>query len=110
MIGICQTEHIAYDLVLESCFDFCKMSFLRFVVIYFSNFKFIRTLTHWFGSSRSQTFFKMGIFKSFARFTGKHLCFPVNTAKFLRTGSFYRAPPGAASDGCLCHDIHSLKC
>ena len=48
-------------------------------------------------SSRSQMFFKVDVFKNFAIFTGKHLCwslfliklqafrcFPVNIAKFLR--------------------------
>ena len=72
-------------------------------------------------SSWSQMFFKSGVFKSFALFTGKHLCwslfliklqawrhatlvkkilqhrcFPVNIMKYLRT-FFYRAPPVAAS-------------
>ena len=49
-------------------------------------------------SSPSQMFFKIGVLKHFANFTGKHLCwslffkkrlwhrcFPVNFAKFLRT-------------------------
>ena len=52
-------------------------------------------------SSRSQIFFKIGVLKNFANFTGKHLCwslfwnfiknrlqhrcFPVKFAKFLRT-------------------------
>ena len=48
-------------------------------------------------SSRSQMFFKIGVLKNFAMFTGKHLCwslflikmqafrcFPVNIAKLLR--------------------------
>ena len=46
-------------------------------------------------SSCSQMFFKIGILKNFAIFTGKHLClrlkhrcFPVNVAKFLRTAFF----------------------
>ena len=55
-------------------------------------------------SSRLQTFFKTGVLKNFAKFTGKHLCqnqpatllknrlwhscFPVNFAKFLRTPFF----------------------
>ena len=71
-------------------------------------------------SSCSQMIFKIGVFKNFATFTGKHLCwslfhkvagfqacnftkkslqhrcFPVNIAKFLRT-AFYRMSPVAAS-------------
>ena len=42
--------------------------------------------------SHSQMFFKIGVLKKFAIFTGKHLCwrlqqwyFPVNIVKFLRT-------------------------
>ena len=59
--------------------------------------------------SRTQIFFKIGVLRNFAKFTGKHLfqsiffnkvadprselrqrCFPVNFAKFLRTLFFYR--------------------
>ena len=65
-----------------------------------------------FRSSRSQMFFKLGVLKNFAIFSGKHLCwnpffnevaglkpetslkkkfqhrrFPVNVSKFLRTAS-----------------------
>ena len=36
-------------------------------------------------SSRSQMFFKIGVPKNFANFTGKHRCFLVKFAKFLRT-------------------------
>ena len=39
-------------------------------------------------SSRTQMFFKIGIPKNFTNFTGKHRCFPVKFAKFLRTPSF----------------------
>ena len=52
-------------------------------------------------SSRSQMFFKIGVLKNFAIFTGKHLrwslfliklqafrCSPVNTAKFSRAAVF----------------------
>ena len=35
--------------------------------------------------------------QSFTNFTGKHRCFPVKFAKFLRIPSFYRTPPVAAS-------------
>ena len=42
-------------------------------------------------SSRSQMFFIIGVPKNFAYFTGKHRCFLVKFAKFLRT------PPVAAS-------------
>ena len=73
--------------------------------------------------SLSQMFFKIGVLKNFAIFTGKHLCwslfliklikglkscnfikkrlqhrfFPVNIAKFLSTAFFYRTLPVAAS-------------
>ena len=54
-------------------------------------------------SSRSQIFFKIGVLKHFAIFTGKHLseggkCFPVNIEKFLRTPFFYRIPSVVASE------------
>ena len=70
-------------------------------------------LLAYFRSSRSEVFFKKGVFKNFAKFTGKHLCqslfvnkisglrpatllkkklwhksFPVNFMKFLRTPFF----------------------
>ena len=53
-------------------------------------------MTHWKSwnhrSIRPEVFWKKGVFKNFAKFTGKHLCqslfFPVNFAKFLRTPIF----------------------
>ena len=39
-------------------------------------------------NSRSQMFFKIGAPKNFVNFTGKHLCFPLKFAKFLRTPFF----------------------
>ena len=75
-----------------------------------------------FRSSFLEVFCKKGVFRNFAKFTGKHLCqslffnkvagwpatflkkrfwhrcFPVNFAKFLKTHHFYRTPPG----GCFC--------
>ena len=61
-------------------------------------------------------FFKKGVLRNFAKFTGKHLCqslffnkvekrlwhsyFPVNFAKILRTPFFYRTPLVAASEFC----------
>ena len=37
-------------------------------------------------SSRTNVFSKKkGILRNFAKFVGKHLCFPMNFAKFLRT-------------------------
>ena len=38
-------------------------------------------------SSRPEVFFKNGVLRNFAKFTGKHLCkcFPVNLAKSLRS-------------------------
>ena len=43
-----------------------------------------------FRSSRSQMFFKIGVLKNFAIFTGKNLCWPLHTF-------FYRTPTLAAS-------------
>ena len=43
-----------------------------------------------FRSSRSQMFFKIGVLKKFATFTGKHLCWPLQAF-------FYRTPTVAAS-------------
>ena len=71
----------------------------------------LRNQAFFFRSSRSQMFFKMGVLKNFAIFTGKHLCwyffliklqvsttllkrgsnisdFPVDLAKSLRTALF----------------------
>ena len=78
-----------------------------------------------FRSNLSQTFFKIGVLKTFAMFTGKHVCwnlflikcyclndynfikkklqhrcFPVNIAKLFRAAFFYRAPPVPASSSC----------
>ena len=39
-------------------------------------------------SSHSQMFFKIGVPKNFANFTGKHRCFPVKFAKFLKAFFF----------------------
>ena len=51
-------------------------------------------------SSRQEVFYKKGVFRNFAKFTGKRLClrpatllkmrlwFPVNFTKFLRTSFF----------------------
>ena len=41
-------------------------------------------------------FFKIGVPKNFANVTGKHRCFPVKFAEFLRKHFFYRTPPVAA--------------
>ena len=43
-----------------------------------------------FRSSRSQMFFKIGVLKNFATFTGKHLCWSLQSF-------FYRTPTVAAS-------------
>ena len=85
----------------------------------------VELLTLWiilftlFRSSRPEVFCKKGIFKNFAKFTGKHLCqsiflkkvatlfkkrlwykcFPMNFAKVLRTPIFIRTPLVA---GCFC--------
>ena len=58
-------------------------------------------------SSCLQIFFKRGVLKNFANFTGKHACikkrsqhryFPVKFAKFWRTIFFFRTPPAATSE------------
>ena len=41
-----------------------------------------------FSSSRPEAFCTKGVLKNFAKFTGKHLCFPVNFKKFSRTCFF----------------------
>ena len=53
-----------------------------------------------FISSCSQMFFKIGLFKNFANFTGKHLCwslFLIKLQAFRSSNLFYRTPPVAAS-------------
>ena len=63
-------------------------------------------------SSCSQMFFKIGVIKHFAIFTGKqscrpegllhrlekllHRCFPVDIMNFFQSAIFYRTPPVAA--------------
>ena len=67
-------------------------------------------------------FFKIGVLKNLAIFTGKHLkaCnfikkrlqhkrFPVNIGKFLRATFFNRAPPVAASADVLFYIIFSKR-
>ena len=49
-------------------------------------------------SSRSQMFFKIGVLKNFANFTGKQLNNPVKFAHFSRTLFFDRTPPVVASE------------
>ena len=69
------------------------------------------------GSSRSHLFFKIGVLKNFANFTGEHLCWSLFLTKFFtdfikntptqvfsceickifKNTSFYRTPPVAAS-------------
>ena len=52
-----------------------------------------------FRNSRSQMFFKIGVFKNFAKFhrktprTFQHMCFPVKYAKIFKNTFFYRKPP-----------------
>ena len=66
---------------------------------------FPRKFSAKFRSSRPDVFCKKGIFKNFAKFTGKHLCqslffnkvVGLRSAKFLRTPFFYRTPMVAAS-------------
>ena len=77
-------------------------------------------------SSRPEVFYKKGVLRNFAKFTGKHLCqslffnkvagmrtatllkkrlwhrcFPLNFAKFLKKPFSYRTPPVADSVKCF---------
>ena len=66
------------------------------------------------GSSRSKMFFKIGVLKNFAKFTGKHLCqslffikkealtlvFSCEFCEIFQSTFFYRIPPVAASVFC----------
>ena len=86
-----------------------------------------------FRSSRSQIFFKY-VLKTFAMFTGKHVCwslflikfqvlkacnfikkrlqhscFPVNIAKFFRMAFFYRTPTVPVSSSCWITEVVSTK-
>ena len=95
---------------------FAKLKIDRFSVNYYYYFFFV--LFQKTRRSRSQMFFKIGIFKNFAVFIGKHQrwslfliilqtgrpakrhqyrCFPVNIAKFLRTPFLQNY-----SGGCFC--------
>ena len=50
-------------------------------------------------SSHSHMFFKTGVLKNFAIFTGKHLCFSlflIELQAFFRSSFFYRIPPVVA--------------
>ena len=50
-----------------------------------------------FGSTRWQMFFKKGVIKSYAIFTGKQKCFPLNIMQFLSRAFFHRRPLVAIS-------------
>ena len=82
------------------------------ICIFFKNrFMKERSIPNKFRSSRPQILLKIGVLKSFKKFHRKtseleslfnkkkiqHRCFPVKFTKFLKTRSFYRAPPVAAS-------------
>ena len=67
-------------------------------------------------------FFKIGVLKNLALFTGKRLCwslfliklqafkcFSVNIAKLLGAAFFYRTPPVAASSDVLVYIIFSIR-
>ena len=57
-----------------------------FVVVFFTSSTFDpHSLCR---SCRSQMFFKVGVPTNFPNFAGKHRCFPVKFAKFLRTFLF----------------------
>ena len=45
-----------------------------------------------FGSTRWQMFFKKDVIKSYAIFTGKQKCFPLNIMQSLSKAFFYRRP------------------
>ena len=103
------------------CFQYTDSSKQGFYLICFY-------LVYGFRSSRTQMFFKTGIFKNFVKFTGKyvclslflinfikkrlrHSCFPVNFGKFLRT-SFLQKTSGRLyvpiSSGGMC--AHTWIC
>ena len=62
-----------------------KLYFITTVINVLNN-NFCRTL-FLFRSSRSQVFFKIGLLKNFANFTGKHLWWSPFLIKLLKTGS-----------------------
>ena len=91
VLGMC---HILYDLVATGIIlAVCMPSFL-FDSVYLITKKNIEILVR---SSRTEVFYKKGVLRYFAKFTGKHVChslffqsfwhrcFPVNFARFLRT-------------------------
>ena len=62
-----------------------KLYFITTLINVLNN-NFCRTL-FLFRSSRSQVFFKIGLLKNFANFTGKHLWWSPFLIKLLKTGS-----------------------
>ena len=46
-----------------------------------------RNIPDKFRSSRLQIFFKIGVLKNFANFTGKHMCWSLFLKKFKKTDS-----------------------
>ena len=63
-----------------------------------------KMLLNLYRSSRSQVFFKTGVLKTFAIFTGKHLC---EYCESFKNGFFYRTCPVAAP-ACICFVFTSL--
>ena len=116
MWAITPTSLLRKNLTYSSIFKVCFMK--RFAAAK-ASLVFIKNRCR---SSRSQMFFKIGVLKKFAMFTGKHLCwslfliklqafrcFSVNIAKLLRA-VFYRTPPLAASANILFGIIFSKRC
>ena len=103
MWAITPTSLLKKNLTYSSIFKVC---FMKSFAAAKASLVFIKNRCR---SSRSQMFFKIGVLKKFAMFTGKHLCwslfliklqafrcFPANITKLLRPG-FYRTPPVAAT-------------
>ena len=106
-----------------------RSSLLWIFIFSISHFSSLETM---YRSSRLQLFFKMGVLKNFAIFTGKHLCwslflikypafrattllkggFPANIAKFLRTTFYIESLRwlllNVLEKGCLLLCIHKL--
>ena len=68
-----------------------------------------------YGSSHRQMFFKIGVFKTFAKFTGKHLCHSLFFHKKETLGQVFSCEfwkiSKNTSGGCFClfSDCHTVK-
>ena len=91
-------EH--WEEILEDDLNLCNCTFTNCTLTILSKFDIAIDT---YKSSLLQMFFKMGVLKNFADFTGKHFCwslflikvFPVNLAKFFKKN--FLTPPMAPS-------------